>query len=137
MEYNYYPENYDINDYTLPSLSCDAAVELDNHRLGREREFVAVNRLAEILAEEVTKERMDPVFIVTLYKTQQEHSPKEIREVKDLVPQIRTRIEELVNARFLPKKKLKGLMYFCLDLTKQIHAYQDQYLTTRHHLAVA
>jgi hypothetical protein len=124
--------------HDLPSIACQAAIELDNLILDRGRSLPAVAELSNRLAEEVPNvpdlnsplSLVDPSTVVALHGTFQEApttGPSD--DIADLIQRASEIVKRLMMAsnnpqaaRFADLEELRKLKEFCLILSRRAAA---------------
>lgn len=122
----------------LPTLACNAAIELDNLLLQRTERLPAVRRLSERLTEEVPElidlasplSLVDPSTVVALHGTLQESqisSPSDqlsdlTRQAGEIVRRLKATSEDPRTARARDEGGLRQLREFCLIFSRRAAA---------------
>ena len=126
--------NYADLGHDLPSVACQAAIELDNLILGRTNELPSVRELSARISKEVPQmsDLNSPLFVdlstvVALHGTLKESRitpPSDeigelTRQAKEIVSRLNTISDDPPAARSSDLEELKKLKEFCLILSRR------------------
>jgi len=117
----------DYKNLDLSELSCYAAGEIDDYILNRNKEFDATNELISRM-ERFSKEKLieiDPTEGLIYERLFKEKLDLKTAKISDLQLKISQATQELNSIKTLPKKRLKTLRTFCLNISNEALAYED------------
>jgi hypothetical protein len=124
---------------TLDHCLCtEAAIDIDNQILGRNKDYTAILELSTKL-EVIAKEKAVPngdlmtIFRVFYKYSDVKASIDKNSDVSNLVYRISLVSQELRNIKELPEERLEALRGFCVNLSRKIMAadYDRRYKLAR------
>ncbi len=113
---------FDMEDYIakmlrMEGVSCDAAQEIDECTLGRNREgYECCERVAEKLNCTAKNWMEDPTFTLSVYRA----AGWKERNIKEVLPKIERIAQELSQVDTLPRERQEHLRGFCIELSRQL-----------------
>lgn len=133
-----FPEEFNLRNPCLDSFILDAAIEIDNHIIGKDKlEYNNIFRLGKLLYG-LTLDQGELTHHITVFKEPVEEYRRikfdNQSKIEDLAKELNKICDDLESMVLLPREKQENLSKFCVNLSRRVTHYRQMYYPLRRYL---